>query len=91
MVTVLVLFFSFWKGDQSGIDLVGEIPSGLMPPKLISTDRWGALIQDAIPLVKLQFFIFLLYFWTENEIFEKSKMSIFGHFRTFSSVFECLK
>ena len=58
MVTVLVLFFSFWKGDQSGIDLVGEIPTGLMPPKLISNDRWGSLIQDAIPLVKLQFFIY---------------------------------
>ena len=55
MVAVLILFFSFWKGDQSGIDLVGEIPTGLMPPKLINTDRWGSLIQDAIPLVKLQF------------------------------------
>ena len=79
MVTILVLFFSFWKGDQSGIDLVGEIPTGLMPPKLISTDRWGSLIQDAIPLVKLQLFIFL-----RNE--KCPFLVILEHFQVFLSV-----
>ena len=43
------------EGEKSEIDLVGDIPSGLMAPKLISMDRWGKMIQDAIPLVKLQF------------------------------------
>ena len=55
MVIVLVLFFSLWNGDNSGIDLVGEIPTGLSAPKMINADEWKSFIQDAIPIVKSQF------------------------------------
>ena len=55
MVIILVLFFSLWNGDNSGIDLVGEIPTGLSAPKMINADEWKSFIQDAIPIVKSQF------------------------------------
>ena len=46
----MIIFFSFWKGDQSGVDQVGNIPSGLMKPQLIDASKWKENIANAIPI-----------------------------------------
>ena len=46
----MIVFFAFRTGDQSQIDQVGPIPSGLMPPRLVDTSPWPANIGHALPV-----------------------------------------
>ena len=46
----MMVFFAFWTGDQSQIDQVGPIPSGLMPPHFLDTSSWLTNIGNAFPI-----------------------------------------
>ena len=46
----MIIFFSFWRGDQSEIDQVGQIPSGLIAPRLIDSSSWSVNLANAVPI-----------------------------------------
>jgi MFS superfamily sulfate permease-like transporter len=52
-----IIFSSMFAFDMKGIEVVGKIPAGLVPPKLpgISLDQWLLLLPAAFGLALVNF------------------------------------